>query len=42
MQRKGFFARLADLWRGFWGVKLSDALSVASSNSTVPTTFNWS
>ncbi len=25
MQRKGFFARLADLWRGFWGVKLSDA-----------------
>jgi phage shock protein A len=25
MQKRGFFARLADLWRGFWGVKLSDA-----------------
>jgi phage shock protein A len=25
MERKGFFARVADLWRGFWGVKLSDA-----------------
>jgi phage shock protein A len=24
MKRKGFFARLADLWRGFWGVRLSD------------------
>ncbi len=25
MSNKGFFARLADLWRGIWGVKLSDA-----------------
>jgi phage shock protein A len=25
MSRKGFWARLGDLWRGFWGVKLSDA-----------------
>ena len=24
-QRKGFFARLANLWSGFWGTKLSDA-----------------
>src|SRR5687768_12670270 len=23
MQRKGFFARLADVWRGFWGVRVS-------------------
>src|SRR5688572_6706129 len=25
MQSKGFFARLIALWRGIWGVKLSDA-----------------
>lgn len=25
MKRKGFFARLADLWRGFWGVRLDHA-----------------
>ncbi len=24
MRNKGFFARLADLWRGFWGVKLEN------------------
>lgn len=25
MERKGFFSRLADLWRGVWGVKLKNA-----------------
>ena len=25
MQKRGFFGRIADLWRGFWGVKLNVA-----------------
>ncbi len=25
MQGKGFFARMADLWRGFWGITVSNA-----------------
>ena len=25
MERLGFFQRLADLWRGFWGVKVRKA-----------------
>ena len=24
-ERSGFFARLMDLWRGFWGIKIRDA-----------------